>query len=258
MKCCSLLYLPPPTVAPAAILENLRRFPPQHDLIVFSEHDHDWPNLVKLKVSPEVAVGSKQSKTVISNVVFLTGLQIALSRGYTHALVLEADCRVGCEGWDEVIFKEYFERGCIVGGSLMFYNPASFSPLGLQRWQKIVVERTERNFPCPTYGIGDDTVRQPSCVFPVGALSVLDLWWMSKMFSLKNAVEEARGMGDWDMEIGKKLWALFAEEAYNKAGQLWSVFSGKGDVVTDEQARLDWLRTGKIVAVHSVKSNAQP
>ena len=272
MKIGSFLYLAAPEDYPStlAIMENLRKFPARHDLVVFSDYAHDWPGLIRLKMSPEVALkydgpakGDSrlgQGDHRISNCVFLTGLQLMRDMGYTHVIVLEADCRVGREGWDAVMFDEYFKlpSPCIAAGSLAFYNPANYSPKSLQRWQEIVAKNTARNFPCPTYGWVGAATKHPTCVFPNGALSVLDMSWMLKFFSLNNAVKEAAGIAPYDMEIGVRIWNEFKEETYDVVGQLHSIFSGNGDIITSEISRLEWLRKGSIVAVHQVKSMAQP
>lgn len=271
-RLASFIYLPPPDAYPSAlaILENLRRFPPAHDLIVYSDYAHDWPGLIRLKVSPEVVLSHDgiakgdpkrgQGDHRISNCVFLTGLQIMLAAGYTHVIPLEADCRVGRSGWDVEMFDEFFKlpQPCIAAGSLGFYNPASYSPLALKRWQEIVVRNTARNFPCPTYGWVGSTTKHPTCVFPNGALSVLDLSWMQKFFTLTSVVKEAVNIPPWDMQIGVKIWDLFKEDAYDKVGQMHTIFSGNGDIITTEESRMAWLRSGKISAVHQVKSSDQP
>ena len=268
MKICSFLYCPAPASYPAAaaMLENLKRFPPKHDLVLYSEHDHGWPGQIKLKISPEVvktfngpAYNGKQDFR-ISNVCFLTGLQIIRNQGYTHAIALEADCRVGCKDWDDAIFSEYFSLGrpCITAGSLAFYNPANHSAKALSKWQAIVALNTARNFPCPTYGWVGAADKHPSCVFPNGALSVVDVTWMQRLFALENAVSEAVNMGPWDMVIGQKIWEMFAEDAYEVTGQIGCIFSGYGDIVTTESQRLEMLRTGRVVAIHQVKSAEQP
>jgi hypothetical protein len=269
VKLASYLYVPPPSVYPSAlaILENLRRFPPAHDLVVFSEYPHDWPGLIRLKVSPDVVkkvdgtanFGGRQDFRP-SNVVFLTGLQLVRDLGYDFVIVLEADCRVGRAGWDTVMFEEFFNLGrpCIAAGSLAFYNPANFSGKALKKWQAVVAKNTARNFPCPTYGWVGAAQQHPSCVFPNGALSILDMDWMKRFFTLENAVAEAVNMGPWDMVIGTKVWDQFAEDAYEVTGQLQTIFSSYGDIITTEESRMAWLRRGEIVGVHQVKSMVQP
>lgn len=268
MKLASVLYLPPPKVyaAASAIVENLKRFPPRHELIVFSEHDWNWPGQIKLKLSPEVALQADGQARMpkqdfrVNNTIFITGLQLARNQGATHIIVLEADCRVGVKDWDDVMFTEYFNLGrpCIAAGSLAFYNPANYSAKALQRWQQIVAKNTARNFPCPTYGWVGAADNHPSCVFPNGALSVLDMEWMKRLFTLESAVAEAVNMPPWDMCIGQKIWERFTEDAYDVVGHLGSIFSGYGNIITTEEQRLEMLRSGKIVAVHQVKSAAQP
>jgi len=268
MKVGSILYLPPPTAytSATAILENLSRFPPKHELLVYSDHDYGIPGQIRLKLSPEVArqvdgvarMGKQDFR--VNNAIYITGMQLARAAGFTHVIYVEADCRVGRPGWDDVIFDEYFNIGrpCVVAGSLAFYNPCNSGEKGMQRWQQIVARNTTRNFPCPTYGWVGAADAHPSCVFPNGALSVMDMAWIKRLYTLENAIAEAVSIGPWDMATGQKLWEIFAEDAYEVTAHLGCIYSSYGDVITTEEQRLQMLRDGTVVGVHQVKSAAQP
>lgn len=267
-KLGSVLYLPPTkSYAHAnAIIENLKRFPAKYPVIIFSEFDYGIEGQILLKLSPEVArkadgpanMGAQDFR--IANTIFITALQMCRNAGLSHVIYLENDCRVGRSGWDEVMFDEYFSIGrpLTCAGSLAFYNPANAGPKALRRWQNIVALNTRKNFPCPTYGWVAAAKQHPSCVFPNGALAIYDMSWMQRMFTLENAVNEGVNMTAFDMAVGERLWNMFEEDAYEVIGSLRSIFSGYGEIVTTEAERMEWLRSGKIVAVHQVKSDAQP
>lgn len=260
MKVATVLYCPPPTAyaSAGAILENLKRFPPKHELILFSDFDHKWPGQVQIKVSPEIV--KNVNKFAINNLVWLTGLRLAKDRGVTHLLNLEADCRVGVEGWDDRIFDEYFNLGrpCIAAGTLAVYNPCAAGLSAARRWEQLVARNMRKNVPVATYGWMKGDQKGASCLFPNGALSVMDMAWVTKFFDLGETVQLAQKIPPWDMALGLKTWELFGEESYEVMGYLESVFSGYGDALTTEDERMEMLRSGKVVATHQVKGVQQP
>jgi hypothetical protein len=57
------------------------------------------------------------------------------------------------------------------------------------------------------------------------------------------------------MEIGGRLWKVFAEDTFDFLGHLDTIYSGYGDILTTEEERMNLLRSGKVVAVHQIKSD---
>lgn len=267
MKLASLLYVPPPTAYPAAaaIVENLKRFPAKHPLVLYSEHDYGWPGQIVLQASPEPIkkMTNKEGKLNqwgLNNAVFLTALRIAVAQGFTHIIYLEADCRVGIEHWDDAIFTEYFNLGfpCIAAGTLATYNPCNWSRDAARRWEALVAGNQRKNVPIATYGWKGASEKFPCCVFPNGALSVLDMTWMPLLFDISNTFNTALNIGPWDMEMGVQVWKRFEVASYDVMGMLTKIYSGYGDVLTTPEERLNWLRNGDYVAVHQVKTADQP
>ncbi len=265
MKLASVLYVPPPKSYPSAILENLKRFPPKHRLIVYSEFDHKWPGQILLKTSPEILKRARypsgtENRWALNNLVFLTGLRIAQSQNITHLCYVEADCRVGCKDWDDRIFDEYFNLGFpyIAAGSLVCYNPANWNREAARRWEKLVASRAGRNVPVGTYGFIPADVKHFPYLFPNGALSVLDMWWMSKLFNLDDTPTTAAAITAWDQQMGIELFQKFGVQTYDVQGFLETIYSGYGDVMTTPEERLQWLRDGKYVATHQHKGNETP
>lgn len=263
MKLCALAYLPPKAFGCSKVFaENLDQFPTKYDLLTYSESE-DWPGAVRLKGNPEQVKNTtfqdgRPNPFAINNLVFFTGVRIAQSKGYTHFIYLESDCRVGRKDWDEVIFEEYFNLGkpTLAAGTLACYNPNNFSLLAAKRWAELVSKNISRNVPIATYGWKGAAEKFPCCVFPNGALGVYDLAWMGQLFDLNNTMDVAKCHTAWDMAFGVNIWKLFEEDSYEVLGMLQSVFSSYGDVLTTEEQRLQWLREGKFVAVHQVKGQA--
>ncbi len=274
MKIASILYVPPPSAYPSAtaILENLKRFPAKHNLIVFSEHDHGWPGQILLGAGPDFIKSAsfpngQPNPWALNNLVFLTALRIAIANEVSHLLYLEADCRVGRKDWDECMFDEYFSLGfpCIAAGSICAYNPCNWSREAAQRWEHLVTTRNRqpdgtvrKNVPVATYGWVPAANKHPTCVFPNGALSVLDVWWMAKLFSLDNTAKTAAEITAWDQALGMEVWRRFEVKSYDVLGFLETIYSGYGEVLTTERERMNWLREGRYVAIHQCKGVEQP
>lgn len=259
MKIATIAYVPPPQFGCATVFhDNLRKFRTRYPLLVYS--DHDWPDTIKIR-NPEgvnqMMTNRTMNRWAVNNAIFLTGMRIAKSQGYTHVIYVESDCRVGCDNWDEQVFAEYFSLGkaCIGAGTLACYNPCNYSRKAAMRWTELVAGNTKRNIPVATYGWKGASDPGNTLIFPNGALSVLDVDWMARLFDLNRTIVSATEATAWDMALGQRVWKLFEEESFDVMGMLRSVFSSYGDILTTEAERLEWLRAGQYVAVHQVKSH---
>lgn len=275
----AFVYLPPLRVPGAhTFMENLRKFPPAGDLVCFSDHDHDWPGLLKMRAPLESlkdaqfdeGTGSPHAGKVnpfaMHNGAFLVACKMAREQGRTHMLYLEADCRLGQAGWDQVIWDEFFNLGrvCIVAGTLSLYNGYSSGRENALRARELLSLKTRHNIPVPSYGwtwerggFGAKDAAPP-CVFPNGALAVYDLHWMTQLWNLDNLSHSARNNGPFDMAIGHKLVEMFGTQAFDVVGYLHSVYSGFGDVMTTHEERQKLLLDKKVVGIHQVKGDWAP
>lgn len=285
MKCCSLAYLPPRSVPGAlAFYENLQKFQAKGDLLLYS--DGDYPGAIKLRGSPEAFKSDKAAGTFIEganagkpnpfalhNILFLSGVKMAREQGYTHILYLEADCRVGKTGWDEIIFDEYFSLGrpCIVAGTLAIYNPSNWGLESALAAQRLTSRLPRHGIPVGVYGWSPDrggwgaNERAPTVVFPNGALAVYDMHWLTTMlFSFGPDAEnslmavQARQNTAFDLAIGQRLFKEFDVDAFEVIGQLESTLSAYGDVLTTLEMRKELLLSGKICAGHQYKGDWSP
>lgn len=255
-------YVPPPSVGCSEVfMANIRKFRTQEKVMLYS--DYDYPDVVKIKGSPEQARAAadksgKPNRFAINNLVFLTGLRIAVKTGLTHIIYLESDCRVGCDLWDGRMWDEYFHIGrpCIAAGTLACYNPSNHSAEANLRWQELVALNWRQNVPVATYGWLPADKKGNTCVFPNGALSVLDISWMSKLFNIGagETITEAATIAPWDMQLGVKLWERFGVQSFDVVGYIRCIYSGYGEVLTSEKERLGWLKEGRVVAIHQCKS----
>lgn len=264
MKLAVIAYVSPPSHGqPQVFMDNLKKFPTKHPLILFSDHNWDWPGLIKLKGSPETVKKLSREPWAVNNMVFFTAMRVAVGNGVTHALYVESDSRVGCPGWDDIMFSEYFGlcKPAICGGSMVVYNPCNAGALAAQRWGEICGPQGTRNrpiityLPVPTYGHKSAADGSGSCVFVNGSLGIYDMAWITKLFNLAQSDQVAVQSQPWDMEIGHRIWAMFGPDSYFLVHHLHSVYSSFGNVLTTEIERLEMVRSGKVVATHQVKSD---
>jgi len=270
IRCAAFGYLPPKgSFCVDAFAQNLKDYPPKHELILYS--DDDWGDQVtRLKGSPEFLKGAtfetgpqagKPNPFAVHNVLFLAGLKMCRERGITHAIYLEQDCRVGVKGWDDVIFEEFFSLGrpCIVAGTVSVYNTSNNGLETARRFQKLMAEVPKHGVPMASYGwgVGAATPILPS-YFPNGALAVYDVAWLCSMFDVEQQGGMAANNTAFDLAVGNKLWNLFELDAVEVIGSLSSVFSGFGDVLTTPEQRRELLTSGRVVAYHQEKTSYIP
>lgn len=240
MKAAVIGYLPPPRVGNAqAAYENFTRFRTAHPLMLYS--DHPYPNTIRIK-NPE-RVGRYPNGMAISNLIFLTGVHLAMDAGYDHFLYLENDCRVASDEWDRKPIDE-FREGAAVGGTICYLNaersrlpeePGKFSPVNHHSSQ-----------------------RPQTCIFAMGALAVYSAREILDVFG-SGPIEDAalRSMA-WDMELGYRLWSRYREECYQRIQPLRSIYSWWGNRRNSEADRREALLSGRFTAVHQIKSNWNP
>lgn len=271
MKLCSVAYLPPRSIGHAEIfLGNLSKFPTKHPLLLLS--DQDYPQRTGTIVAPEDARQFRDHSTgkmdfSINNCIFLRCMSEARKQGFTHAIYIECDSRVGVAGWDEQIFAEFFATGkpAMCGGSVVCYNPFNGGKEGADAFNELIRKHnTKRNFPVAAYqpqvkafGFKSSADHSGSAIFPNGSLSVWDLaFYKDLLGAAKSAAQTAGEWGPWDMELGKLMWAKYRAGAYELVNHLKTVYSSYGDALTTEDERLEMLRAGTVVGVHQVKSGA--
>jgi len=257
MQLGTFAYVSPPgKFHPAVFQDNLRKFPARYPLVLYSDHKYD--GMIPVGNPEQARRGGK--KWAVNNLIFFTAMRIAKQQGYTHIIYIEQDSRVGCQDWDEMIFDEFFASGkaAVMGGSMVIYNPCNGNPVAAKRWEEVVRRNRRKNIPIPTYGWKGGADNSGSCIFSNGSLSVLDVQAISELFDLNKTIQTSALSGAWDMEIGLRLWREFEENSYFMVSHLDRMFSSYGNVLTTEEYRLNMLRNNEVVAIHQVKSDAQP
>lgn len=270
-------YVPPPSVGhPLSFLKNLKNFKPTMPLLLYS--DHEYEGVIKLPGSPELKQGPmvhtgpvgfiphhQQNKWATNNRIFFTGLRIAIKQGLEWMLYLESDCRVGPTRykdttWDAVMLKEFFSRREkeLIGGTMVCWSPCNSGPELMRRWSQLIADNNKRkNFPIPTYSAGGSAEKRDPCFLVNGALGIYNVGFLQELFgseldsSTKLAVESTA----WDFEIGKRIWTKYQLKTFDLIMHMNSIFSGYGEVQSTEAERMGMLQSGRVAAVHQIKSD---
>ncbi len=277
MKIVSVGYVPPPSFGfPEAFLTNIRRFRTRWDVLLYS--DHDWPDTIRIKGSPEIVKPKPHEQNAnrwaVNNLVWLTALAVARKAGADFMIYLESDCRVGKDQWDFQIYEEARvvttgtpeDGDYVAAGSMVWYSPCNKSVEVVRKWQETCEKWNKRaNIPIPTYGASGSAERHEPCCLVNGALGIYNMKYMDEFFppTPGRTTEAAKQMTAWDFHIGVKTWQKWGVAGFDKMIHLTSVFSSYGDVLTSEEERRAMLekvphrmsKTRRCVAVHQIKSN---
>lgn len=262
MKLATYAYVPGPNFGhPRIFTENLKKFPTKYPLITFS---NKWDDATVHIGDPEILKGASDNQGrlipwAISALIFWTAVRIAISQDKDYLLFVEPDCRVGKPEWDKALFDEFFRkreedaRDYIMGGSVVFYAPFNHSGEFARRFYHWYTHE-KMEVPCPIYG-GAGPMPQRTLVYPNGALGIYNVKWLAEHLDLSQtsrlACEEA-----WDILLAIKVWEVYGPNVFDAVCHLNSAYSGCGDKLNTEEERMKWLRAGKFVAVHQVKTEA--
>lgn len=260
-----ICYVPPRRVYPAvdSFLKNMKDFTPKHPLFMFSDEQYD--GVIKIAASPEIAK-VETNKMACNNLIFFIAIRIMASKGFTHVLLLENDCRVMCDGWDDVIWSEFQRKnsGATAGGSIVIFNPCSYGRRAAERYHQFLMEtNATRPMPLSMTGSSNLAERRDCCVFPNGAFAIYRMDWLLKTFpeiigKPEQYIELSKTCKTWDYEIAVRLWNEFKEGVYDRVVQIDSIYSGYGNVMSTEDERKELLTSGKVIGVHQIKSDWTP
>lgn len=253
-------YVPPPHFPGAsAFLSNIRKFKTDNELILFSDHPYD--GMIHLKASPEVA--RSQKGWAVSNIIWLTALKILRERPIERFLYLEADCRVKGDYWDRRIFEEVKQADPLVAGTLVCHSMSNKNLAWTKLWHDFMARNAGGTFPIHCYGNGGATEAREPIVFANGALGVYHLQGMLEAFQegllpgkmLSWSVNNTA----WDVAVGQSFYRTQGESVFHGIFMhLQSIYSGFGNVQTTEAERAEFLSSGRVAAVHQIKSNWEP
>lgn len=205
---------------------------------------------LKIKCPKDVAM-----KDHCAKFIFPQACKAALDGGFDEMMWVETDCRFQGDGWDKVLAEEHSGAGDVV---------ASGSPVAwhmLAKGHKLAIKAIEF---CSRYyrqtgrmvALEGPTIDGPPSLYPNGAIA----WYSSELMQecfvsrIPNGWEQFSEAEPFDLAVGRYIWSRFGDLSFNKVGILNSSYSGCLDHWYSLNDRLQMLASGKIVAVHQVKS----
>lgn len=249
-----LAYVPDiPRLYPDAFMNNLHAYKTENPVIFYSCSRRHGCELIP----DPTPIKSSKNRVAINNLVFLAGLKIAQEKGIKRFIYLELDCRVGCDGWDKIMFDEVEQNRDMFAAS----TPAIYNRKAMSTHQLAYVDEycgryaTATGMEVPVFP--SKTNRPIGCVFPMGGGCIfstavaVDLFMGFERDSIKKAAQTPA----FDLFVGLRCVQLFGAKATNKLPFLTKSFSTYSNKFTTEQQRIDMLKSGKAVMVHQVKSN---
>jgi hypothetical protein len=248
-----------------AFYNHVRHWKTHYPLILYADNDC-WPDVIKLKGSFDIAKSARypngQPNTwAPNNLCFLTAINIARSKGFTHMLYLESDCRMMGNNWDEIVVDEYLDAAndrTLFGGSVVVYNPCNRNLTFSRAWHRFLAKNQYSPFPIPAFGGNGAAEKHEPAVLVNGALGIFDMDFLASIFDLTNTVKTAGEVTAWDYHIGRELVRKHGDETFKHVEHLSTIFSSYGNVTTTEAERRELLLKGEVVAVHQIKSPWTP
>lgn len=271
MKLCSLCYLPKLHIAPertGAFLANLLRYKHRYPIIVFS--DAEWHSSVIRALEPAKLFKAHDPEAVrgevwhhVANYVYLQGVQMVEAEGVDYFLMLETDCRVHGDYWDEAIFDDFFDQPGekVLGGTLFAWHPFNNGLDYAVEFTRLMNEANvnfhKKPVPVPNvfvYGGRGSCEQHRVSAYPNGALSIAKTAFVREAYGNRDIRLAAQEGSAWDAQLGYHLFEIYGAAGYRRLASLTTVFSTYGDLITNESTRLYMLRCGQVRGVHQVKS----
>jgi len=253
MKLGSVCYIPPPSHGhPALFLENLNQFRHKYPVLLCSDHTWKVGSIpISSCPSPECVRMSKVP-AAIPNYAFLSSARLAQAEGLDYFFVLQDDCRVGEDDWDDRIFTEFFEKNKngLNGGTIMSWYP-EWTPRFRAMWGKHLSIQRRSGHP-GVIVMGEPENKYPGRArrsYANGALSIIRTELIQPIFSRDDLYR--RGSA-WDDEIGLYLTAQYGDEIYDVLVPMASVMSDCYDHGSTLDQRKQWLLEHKAAAIHQV------
>lgn len=265
MNVATVAYLPPDHVPFAsAFRDNIRQFKTTYQVILFS--DRPDRSDMETVISPEKH-NKPGKKWIISNYCFLKSIQIAVKHSLDWMILLEADCRVNGDNWDQKITTEFSQFGdAVTGGTPVCWN---LNRGGRTLTMKVIDYASEyqkrSGIPMAMHGVhgslignGRPDVYQQPCLYPNGAAAIYSVELLKRAFPKYADDSWASQITAWDMHLGYQLHNFYGDEVSKRVAALSTVFSGYGDEILSEHERRDWLTSGRVCAVHQIKDGWKP
>jgi len=250
---CIASYLPPPHIGfPESYIHNLNAYKHKFPLILFS--DYKW-DIGEIHIGNPEAAKSPKNRWAVNNALWLTALKIVDQGKYSHVIFMEADSRVGCDNWDEVMWKEYVKLNPRppIAGSAVIFNAFGAGLAAAKKYEQFFTKNKRKLIPIPSYGATGSAEKSEPRVFVNGSVAIYDMGLMRELFVFdKSQIQQALNITAFDFVIGQRLWDAYGMNSYDKIHNLACSYSSYGNILTTEDMRKQWLINGDFVAIHQV------
>lgn len=242
---------------PKRFLRNLDAYQRKYPLILYSDFkDGRYSDFIHIP-SPDPLKKSK-NKTACQNALFLYAIKIASEQGLDRFIYLEADCRVGCDNWDAMMFNGWRD-GAVVAGTPNLFNTEAMPKEYWPMVQSYISDYTAATgLPVAQFLANEKTKRLGSCMFMMGAGAIYDTKAMLELFpNFQNCIGSyACRTAAFDLHIGLRLFQIYGAHALNHMPWLACSFSGFGNKVLDLGQRIERLRSGRACLIHQYKEKS--
>lgn len=248
----NILYLPWRGVGdPTVFLKNLEENKPAYPLLTVSD-DSSWaPNVqlpTKLRVVPE-------NPCVVWQAVMDVVMSVVERAGTEYFLVLEPDCRVFGDGWDERILDgaKVGARDFVCSGTPVFFN-TRFANSEIKNRCRTIRNRYNAMTGSHIFDLTDDWIsRGEFAFFPNGALAI---------FKTEAAVEAWRASvrrdTPWDLTMGLGFWTSLGMKYFDRFSPNTAILSFNGECFTTREYQKQQLVAGRVAAIHNIKDGWLP
>lgn len=262
-KICVMCYLPPRSYPGfRSFIQNISDAKPSLPVLWYS--DEPTENSEGMNIGDVIKVaGTSQLdgfrnlvayKSIIAAHYFFEGIRLASSMGYDYAINLEADCRVSA-GWDVKIIEEFSQWPwpAAFAGSPMIWRKSRSGEAVERSIDEYIKDHKIANPP----SIISDDGNGGASLYPNGALAVYDVQQVLRIFRRykKDWNQTMTAVAPYDAEIGRNAIISWAHNATRFVCPLPSVHSTYATDITGDEARMNLLKAGKVVAVHPIKSD---
>lgn len=263
MNLGTILYLPPHgRLNSDAFADNLGRFKTRYPVMILTD-DTTWHHSRAID-NPERIRGGRTPAWAINNYLFFKSLELARDAGLDYWFYVEVDSRVNGDYWDEVIWKEHFERypnGITCAGSPVCWDVSCGGPDFAANVIKMAYEfQNLLGVPAAFYGSKSPHDCTGGYLYPNGSLATYctrDLLQIFAGFD-QDIIGNSRTLTAFDLELGRRLWHNHGPRATEHVGFLTKCYSGFGDCIVSCELRKQFLTSGKIAAVHQIKDQWVP
>lgn len=240
-------------------IKNVTKYKRGYPIVFYSDRGM-WDNVTRNHIAQPDSITRK--RLAMNNIVFMNAIDIALRGGYEFFFYLEEDCRVHGDFWDKRIFSEFDFGRHLVGGTPSLWNIGVCGNSAQMSAIKFINKTVKMTGRAPLMWQRDGrTAEQLGLwLYPNGALGIYHTATMDQIFHGRKVDMQhfAENMGAWDVLIGKAMWNQFGINELEKFSILPSVFSGYKDTQYSMSERQKMLVTGKVAAVHQIKTNWCP